>query len=53
MTNMLEAATQGLPKELVDLVNESIDPMSEEELRAWKRDSAKIMGSGSQTGVNE
>jgi hypothetical protein len=35
--------SKGLPKELVDLVEESIDSMDEKELRAWKRDSAKIM----------
>jgi hypothetical protein len=46
MTTTLEPAPKKLPKDLVALVNESIDSMSEEELRAWKRDSAKIMGGG-------
>jgi hypothetical protein len=32
-----------LPKELENLIDESIGSMSEKELRAWKRDSEKIM----------
>ncbi|HEX3940200.1 MAG TPA: hypothetical protein VHX11_01820 [Acidobacteriaceae bacterium] len=32
-----------LPKELEDLIDKQIDSMSLGELRAWKRDSAKIM----------
>ena len=36
-------AARKLPKELENLVDESIDSMSEKELRAWKQDASKIM----------
>jgi hypothetical protein len=37
------SASTALPKKLEDLIDESINAMSKKELRAWKRDSEKIM----------
>jgi hypothetical protein len=37
------STSTALPKKLEDLIDESIDSMSNNELRAWKLDSEKIM----------
>jgi hypothetical protein len=37
------STSTALPKKLEDLIDESIDSMSKKELRAWNRDSQKIM----------
>jgi hypothetical protein len=47
MTTTLEkpisTSTEYLPQAIVDFVHESIQSMDEKQLRAWKRESAKIM----------
>jgi hypothetical protein len=42
-TEESDSTSVALPKELGKLIDESIGSMGEEELRAWKRDSEKIM----------
>jgi hypothetical protein len=56
MTTAMEkpvSTSAALPKELEDLIDASIDAMDDKQLRAWQRDSEKIMSdSRSRLGVS-